>query len=305
MPTQSVSALGVIVNQALVRALGDIIRPYSVPEYERQILAYSDHSFEHLDEDATQATIEDLRRRADAGGDFSIGPSASVVDSRNITWHFGNELEVPWHQFDDVVDADFLLRPSFHGSPVVHVRSTLFSTVATVNGEIGELESLMPAVQRALDESVDPERLEAALPPFRVFIGHGGDRQWEAIKRYVGAEHLVTAFETDDRLGQQAYEVVERMISEATVAVIVMTGADVASTRRKRARQNVVHELGFAQGRLGARNTIIVVEEGIELFSNIESIQQVRFAPGEIGTTEDVVLAAIANRKRDRDAGHP
>lgn len=301
MPTQSVSTVGVVVNQELVSALGEIIRPYSVPVYMQWVLDYREHSFEHLSDAQTQETIDDAKRRAEAGGDFSIAPSAWVLDSRDITWHFGNELDLSLHYFDDVVEAEFMLRPGHHGSPTVHVRSTRYSTTATVSGEIGELESVVPAVQKTLKEFVDADLLEAASPPFRVFIGHGGDRQWEAVRRFVESQYEVAAFETHDRLGQQAFEVVENMISEASVAVIVMTATDDRADGKRTARQNVVHELGFAQGRLGARNTIIVVESGTELFTNIESIQQVRFAPGEIHTIEDTVLAALANRKREID----
>lgn len=152
-----------------------------------------------------------------------------------------------------------------------------------------------------LEEYVKLDLLTRALPPFKVFIGHGGDRKWEAVRDYIeAADYPTVSFESDDRVGQATLEVVEQMISEASVAVVLMTGVDRLKSGKLLARQNVVHEIGFAQGRLGARNTIVLLEEGTEEFSNIAGLTQIRFRTGEVHTTRQEVLACVANRHRDR-----
>lgn len=50
------------------------------------------------------------------------------------------------------------------------------------------------------------------------------------------------------------------------------------------ARENVVHELGLFQGRLGFPKAIAVVEEDCTEFSNIVGLGQVRFHKNDIAS---------------------
>lgn len=169
-----------------------------------------------------------------------------------------------------------------------------------IAAEDEDLHDVGAAVRRVLETAADPTLIEVHKPDFKVFIGHGGDAQWEQVRAYCErAGYSIEAFESDYRAGQATLEVVENMIASSAVAVVVMTGADQTVDHRTLARQNVVHEIGFAQGKIGVRNTIILLEEGTEEFSNIAGITEVRFRKGEIHRTEKEVLATIANRKRD------
>ena len=60
-----------------------------------------------------------------------------------------------------------------------------------------------------------------------------------------------------------------------------------------RARQNVVHECGLFQGRLGFERAIMLVEKGVELGSNFDGIQQLRFSKRRISETFGDVLATL------------
>ena len=72
-----------------------------------------------------------------------------------------------------------------------------------------------------------------------------------------------------------------------------MTGEDTQNDGTLRARQNVVHETGLFQGRLGFSRGIVLLESGAEEFSNLYGIQQIRFAKGSIRETFGDVLANI------------
>lgn len=290
------------MNRSFVEKLSEIVRSISVEvsrQLARSLLLSATHG---MPEDVVAARVRSLEADAEAGGGVRSEGDGFVTDSNEVTWQFPQLGEVPWDFFGDIRSADFTLSTTEYGRFQARLVTSPVRTSVTLSGQAEHLEVVVPAVEALLDEYVDAEMLEASKPPFRVFIGHGGDRQWEAVRKVVETHYDVSAFETHDRLGQQAFEVVENMISEASVAVIVMTAADERADGKRTARQNVVHELGFAQGRLGARETIIVVEQGTELFSNIESIQQIRFTPGEIHTVEDQVLAALANRKRELES---
>ena len=60
-----------------------------------------------------------------------------------------------------------------------------------------------------------------------------------------------------------------------------------------RARQNVVHEAGLFQGKLGFSRAIILLEEGTEEFSNIHGLHQIRFGKGNIKESFGDVLAVL------------
>ena len=72
-----------------------------------------------------------------------------------------------------------------------------------------------------------------------------------------------------------------------------MTGEDKTEDGGIRARQNVVHELGLFQGKLGFTKAIVLLEDGTEEFSNIHGINQIRYGKGNIKKTFGEVLATL------------
>jgi predicted nucleotide-binding protein len=72
------------------------------------------------------------------------------------------------------------------------------------------------------------------------------------------------------------------MLVEAGFAFLIMTAEDDAPSGKKVARQNVVHEVGLFQGRLGFRKAIVLLEEGCEGFSNIHGLGYIPFPKGDL-----------------------
>lgn len=77
---------------------------------------------------------------------------------------------------------------------------------------------------------------------------------------------------------------------------------DHAEDKTSRARQNVVHETGLFQGRLGFARAVVLVEEGVEGFSNLNGIQQIQFSQDNIREAFGDVLATIKREFPDRRA---
>jgi DNA-binding response OmpR family regulator len=77
--------------------------------------------------------------------------------------------------------------------------------------------------------------------------------------------------------GMTVVEKLEKVGEGCSFAVILMTRDDELMSGAMRARQNVVHELGFFQGRFGRRNVVLMVEQGVELFTNISGIIYIEF----------------------------
>ena len=153
------------------------------------------------------------------------------------------------------------------------------------------LDALKPILERS--PYVRPPR------PFKVFIGHGNDLQWRALEAELREQFGfdITSFEVEPRAGQTINMVLEKVAREASVAILVMTKADKMESGVMRARQNVVHEIGYFQGRLGWTNAIVVNERGVDLFTNLDGTQRVEFPDGEISAATGKVAATLNARK--------
>jgi hypothetical protein len=158
------------------------------------------------------------------------------------------------------------------------------------------VERISSPFDAAAPRLVTPEPAPPAPPRPRVFIGHGGaSSQWRDLKDHLQDMHAyeVTAYETGARAGHAIRDVLEDMLKESTFAVLVMSAEDVQDDQSVRARQNVVHEAGLFQGRLGFARAIILLEEGTGTFSNIDGIQYISFSRNNIRETFGDVLATL------------
>jgi hypothetical protein len=160
-----------------------------------------------------------------------------------------------------------------------------------------QIESLFQIFERYREHCMLPplpiKEPQKILP--RVFIGHGRSDQWRDLKDHLQDKHgyEVVAYEVGSRAGHTIRDILEEMLSSSSIAFLVMTGEDKDENGNMRARQNVVHELGLFQGRLGFGRAIVILEEGTEEFSNIHGINQIRYARGNIKETFGEVLATL------------
>jgi predicted nucleotide-binding protein len=109
---------------------------------------------------------------------------------------------------------------------------------------------------------------------------------WEKVQRYIAKKLNVktVTYESAGRPGKTVKEVLEKMLAEATFAVLVMTADDQTLAGSRRARQNVVHEAGYFQGVLGFDRAVMLLESGTEAFSNITGVQLIKFERNTIST---------------------
>jgi len=118
----------------------------------------------------------------------------------------------------------------------------------------------------------------------KVFIGHGRSDLWKGLKDFLH-DRLGLQWDEFNRSPVAGISNVDRlsqMLEEAAFAFLVMTAEDEMADGTQCARQNVIHEVGLFQGRLGFRRAIVLLEDGCEEFSNIEGIGQIRFPKGDI-----------------------
>lgn len=149
----------------------------------------------------------------------------------------------------------------------------------------GELAKRVAHVQRIF-ESLEalPEVTKTPIRGGRIFIGHGRSPLWRELKDFL-ADRLGLPWDEFNResvAGVTTAERLERMMSEAAFAFLIMTAEEEHVDAKLYARPNVIHEVGLFQGKLGIHRAIVLLEEGCSEFSNITGLSQIRFPRGDI-----------------------
>jgi predicted nucleotide-binding protein len=150
-------------------------------------------------------------------------------------------------------------------------------------------------VFEVLETGVERGRVGPPIMRPVIFIGHGRSPYWQELRDHLQDQQRLrcVVFESSPHAGHLATGVVTEMVDKASVAFLVHSAEDEQADGSMRARENVVHETGLFQGRLGFERAIILREEGCEDFSNIAGVQEIRFHAGNIRETFGEVVATI------------
>jgi hypothetical protein len=117
----------------------------------------------------------------------------------------------------------------------------------------------------------------------RIFIGHGRSPAWRELQAFL-ENRLALPTEEFNRVspaGIATANRLEEMLDNSAMAFLVLTAEDEHGDKLA-ARQNVIHEAGLFQGRLGFKRAIILREENCEEFSNIHGLGQLQFPAGRL-----------------------
>jgi predicted nucleotide-binding protein len=129
-------------------------------------------------------------------------------------------------------------------------------------------------------------------------IGHGHSRLWRDLKEYLRDTYQceVVEFNSQSVIGISNKERLQELLDQASLAFLVATAEDEQGDGSLRARQNVIHEIGLFQGRLGFEKAIVMLEEGCEEFTNISGIGQIRFPKDNIDTSFEAIRKHLRER---------
>ncbi|MBV8370479.1 MAG: nucleotide-binding protein [Candidatus Eremiobacteraeota bacterium] len=132
-----------------------------------------------------------------------------------------------------------------------------------------------------------------------IFIGHGRASDWMELREFITSRLGLPycEFNSVSTAGVATKERLEEMLDASSFAFLVLTAEDPMPGGSVRARENVIHEAGLFQGRLGFERAIVLLEEGCEEFSNIHGIGQIRFRSGEIKATFEEVRAVLERER--------
>jgi predicted nucleotide-binding protein len=158
------------------------------------------------------------------------------------------------------------------------------TTVKTMYRLVNQLSSLSPEEQQKEFESVKPLTHKKSTGGGQVFIGHGRSKLWARVQVFLKDDlNLKTlTFEDESRTSESIVNILGEFLDKSSIAILIMTAEDESAEGKLRARQNVVHEAGLFQGRLGFDKVIILKQERVEEFTNIAGLQYIPFSGDNI-----------------------
>lgn len=286
VPSNTTTFPNTIFPAAFYRKVTEALKDRSRRELTKALGTSSTMDF------ATPEKLEaHLIEQYDTDGGHRFGGHITVGNSR---WEYSSIQEFMF-ELRSPHDAAFFRIDSLFGPTTVTITEQWGSTTATINGQAKADVSEILAM--FMDDVHLYEVKVSALEPerARIFIGHGASPDWQPLKTYLSDEihFTVEAYETLPRAGFDIKEILQAALNANNFALLVMTAEDQQADNSLHARQNVVHEAGLFQGRLGFKRAIVILEEGTEEFSNIAGLQQLRYSKGSIRSIFGDVISTL------------
>ena len=132
-----------------------------------------------------------------------------------------------------------------------------------------------------------------------IFISHGHNKRvLQRLKSFIENDlHLKTTILAEQPdAGLTVIEKLERYGKDCDFALIVLTGDDDTLHGGVRARQNVIHELGYFHGCLGRDKVLLLKQNQVELFSNISGLIYKEFPDDNIDSVFPDIRLALESR---------
>ena len=120
--------------------------------------------------------------------------------------------------------------------------------------------------------------------PRRVFISHGRREEWRKVQAHIEKDLHIDTLELaqEPNRGRDLLQKLAEEAAKCSYAVILLTGEDLTEDEKIRARQNVIHEIGYFQGKYGLDRVCLIYEDGTEMPSNIRGSAYACFTKGHL-----------------------
>jgi predicted nucleotide-binding protein len=154
----------------------------------------------------------------------------------------------------------------------------LSGTSKALTANANSIRRILQAASLAMPTKASTPRAD------KVFIGHGRSSVWRELQSYLEKDLRLETheFNSEPVAGTSTQARLDEMLQTSCMAFLVMTAEDELSDGTRRARENVVHEAGLFQGRLGWTKAIVLIEDGCTEFSNLHGINHIKFGKGQI-----------------------
>lgn len=143
-----------------------------------------------------------------------------------------------------------------------------------------QAERLVRDIDQIFEIRANSELAAPAQPALRrVFVTHGHSSDWREVQAFIEKDAGLATIELAQE-PNRGLTLIEKLLENASrcdSAVIVMTGDDVINVDEVRARENVIHELGFFQGKYGRGKVIMLHEEGVNIPTNLAGVAYIPY----------------------------
>lgn len=205
--------------------------------------------------------------------------SLSEFDYSNLSQTNLGELDIYGNKIEE-----FFSDYRDNGNPdIIYIEPSQISnndkTVRRINELIKCLHNLSPDKFQEEINSVNPLKANKVSTNNIVFIGHGRSQLWARLQVFLKDELKIDtlSFESESHTSETIVNILDGFLNKASFAILIMTAEDETADGKIRARQNVIHEAGLFQGRLGFDRVVILKQNGVEEFSNIAGLQYIPF----------------------------
>ncbi|MFC0575362.1 TIR domain-containing protein [Paraburkholderia solisilvae] len=143
-----------------------------------------------------------------------------------------------------------------------------------------QLDRLARHIDQALEIRANSElAAPAAEAPRKVFISHGRAKDWYEVQAFIERDLKIATLELaqEPNKGLTVLGKLAEAADQCDSAVIVMTGDDTDASGQIRARENVMHEIGYFQGKYGLARVVLLHEEGVNVPTNIQGLVYIPF----------------------------
>ena len=195
---------------------------------------------------------------------------------------YGNKIEEFFKEYRPIPNSGTLYIPPKQ-------TSDNDSTVKRIVEIINNLNSLNENdLQNEINQMIPKtQTIKSEINDGYVFIGHGRNKIWARLQIYLKDELKLQTmvFEDESHTSESMVPILEDFLSKAMFAVMILTAEDETAEGTVRARQNVIHEIGLFQGRVGFKKVVLLKQEGIEEFTNVSGLQYIPFKDNNIEQT--------------------
>jgi predicted nucleotide-binding protein len=178
-----------------------------------------------------------------------------------------------------------------------------------VNGQIGYLDGLAVKLKRGILSEAQPAQpgVPASIRASnRVFLVHGhDDGAKDLVARFLGKLKLEAIILHEQPNGGRTIIEKFEAYSDVAFAIVLMTPDDVGASAAtpdkliKRARQNVILELGYFTGKIGRTRVCALHKPGVEIPSDIHGVLYVELDIG--GGWKTKLAQELVQAKADID----
>jgi predicted nucleotide-binding protein len=240
-----------------------------------------------------------------AGFKKSIDTILALVPARGVQQRTFPPMDVETY-FSGVARAILQLRndlPELYGDfpNVEEAPDTKMGEGHRDNYSRRQLERLSRHVDQAIEIRVNSELAAPAVEaPRRVFISHGRATDWREVQMFIERDIDIKTLELaqEPNKGLTVLGKLAEAAENCDSAVIVMTGDDTDSDGQVRARENVMHEIGYFQGKYGLSRIVLLHEDGVNMPSNIHGLVYLSFPKGLVGAAMGALYRELKHMYR-------